>query len=257
MFDLDRDALTRVTFSGRENSKPLWTPDGRHLVYRSAVDQSLWWTRADGSGDPQRLLQVPTGNGVSVSATAFSPDGRFLVYSATGDVYRLPLDLSDPERPTPGTPEALVNGPAVEVEAGVSPDGRWLSHLSTESGRSEVYVRPFGSAATGKWQVSTTGGDYSFWSRDGRALYFLGVDRRIMVVDYTTSSNAFSAGRPRVWSNRLIRSTTEGLHPLDLAPDGKRFVVLDAQADLAGEEAESLHATFLFNFADELRRRVK
>ena len=101
--------------------------------------------------------------------------------------------------------------------------------------------------------MSTSGGNYSYWSRDGRALYYLALDRRIMVVEYTATGEAFTAGTPRVWSETPVRATAPSFTPLDLAPDGKRFAVLPSEA---ADEKGSVHATFLLNFADELRRRV-
>ena len=165
------------------------------------------------------------------------------------------MDASDPEHPKPGTPEVFLKTPAAEAAAAFSPDGRWMSYLSFESGRAEVYVRPFHRAAGGKWQMSTSGGSYSSWSRDGRALYYLAPeDRRIMVVEYTTPGESFAPSTPRVWSKTPVRTTLATFHALDLAPDGQRFAVLPSTevADSKG----SVHATFLLNFFDELQRRL-
>jgi dipeptidyl aminopeptidase/acylaminoacyl peptidase len=195
---------------------------------------------------------------------SFSPDGRYLVYvdldtDTKGDLWILPLDASDPEHPTPGQPEVFLKTAANEgLGAAFSPDGRCIAYHSDESGPDQVYVRPFHGAAGGKWQLSTNGGQFPFWSRDGRALYYMAADWRIMVAEYTAKDGVLTPGTPRVWSDTLIRpmtrSLTPGLQPLDLAPDGRRFAALPR--DTAPDQKGSVHVTFLLNFFDELHRRL-
>ena len=103
------------------------------------------------------------------------------------DSWTLPLDLTDPEHPKPGKPEVFLKTPASEGAAVFSPDGHWITYTSDESSRYEVYVRPFQSSGGGKWQISTGGGTYSFWSRDSRELYFMTPDNHIIVAEYTGS----------------------------------------------------------------------
>ncbi len=252
-YDTQRDALSRLTFDGsRGNYWPVWTPDGKHLVYASIADKTIWWVRADGAGEPQPLL---VGKNMVVPGS-FSSDGRYLSYAETAtetqsDIWILPVDLSNAEHPKPGTPEVFLKTPASEGGPALSPDGRWLAYSSDESGRWEVRVRPFHGRIDGKWQISTTGGGHSFWSRDGRSLYYMGLDSRIMVVDYTATRENFVPGKPRVWSETPVRVTAVGFQPMDLAPDGKRFAVLPG--DVQVEEKGSVHVTFLFNFFDYVR----
>lgn len=127
--------------------------------------------------------------------------------------------------------------------------------MSDESGTRELYVRPFPGPG-GKWQISSggaTGGPV--WSRDGRQLFFGNPEFKIMVSDYTAKGDSFSYSKPRVWSDVALNAGN-GLEPyFDIAPDGKRFAVVP-QADAAQEKQGNLHATFLLNFADEVRRRV-
>ena len=215
------------------------------------------WIRADGAGEAERLLESKS----ALSTWSFSPDGRYLSYSeiasdTRADSWILPVDATDPEHPKPGKPEVFLKTPATEAGAVFSRDGRWLAYTSNESGRAEVYVRPFHNAAGGKWQISTGGGGYSFWSRDGRALYYVALasDGRIMAVDYTASAASFTVGKPRVWSEAPVRGTPIGYQALDLAPDGKRFAILPR--DEVVDEKGSVHATFLLNFFDELHRRL-
>jgi len=134
-----------------------------------------------------------------------------------------------------------------------SPDGRWIAYRSNESGRSEIYVRPFPSGRAGKWQISTGGGLYGIWSNKDRELFYETTDHRIAVVDYTVNGDSFVPGKARVWSEKQVFYT--GNLNLDLAPDGKRFAVFP-MPEAAGGEKGSVHVVFLQNFLDELRRRI-
>ena len=137
-----------------------------------------------------------------------------------------------------------------------SPDGHWIAYASAETGRTEVYVQPFPGPGA-RVPISTEGGGFPVWSLDGRELFFLGVNQRVMVADYSARGNSFSPGRPRAWSQRQILLNVTGgpVQPYALAPDGKRFVVV-LYPDGTTERRNSLHLTFLLNFGDELRRRV-
>jgi Tol biopolymer transport system component len=255
-YDIQRDALSRLTLDeARNNYWPLWAPDGKHLAYASLADKTIRWIRSDGGGEPQTLF---VGKGVAVP-WSFSADGRYLFYSESGpnsgaDLWILPLDARDPEHLKPGKPEVFLKTPANEGGPVLSPDGRFVAYSTDESGRFEVVVRPFQRERGGKWQMSTNGGGYSYWSRDGHSLYFVGLDRRTMVVDYTVAGDSLLAGKPRVWSETLVRSTTAGFQPMDLAPDGKRFAALPSS--MQAEQKGSVHVTFLLNFFDYLNKKT-
>ncbi|SPF39810.1 Serine/threonine protein kinase [Candidatus Sulfopaludibacter sp. SbA4] len=255
IYDPQRGAMTRITLAG-SGRYPVWTPDGKHIVYGNLAAGGIWWTRADGSRQPERLLETPSG----AVPGAFSPDGRRLAFSQPGegtnlDIWILPLDTADPDRPKPGKPELFLRTPAVDNEPAFSPDGRWLAYTSAELGGAQVYVRPYpAGAASGKWQISTAGGHFPIWSRTAKELFYEGYDGRIMVADYIAKGEIFSPGKPRRWSDTPI--LIAGSNPnLDLAPDGKRFVVFPT-ADTAGADKASLHVTFLVNFFGELKRRM-
>jgi len=169
------------------------------------------------------------------------------------DIWTMPLDLTDAEHPKPGTPEKFLASPKIEVFPIFSPDGHWMAYTSDELGQGQVFVRPF-PPRPGVWQISTEGGRYAFWSRDGK-LFYLGPKGRIFVVEYTAQGDTFTRGKPRLWSDVPIRPAgLNVLTPLDLAPDGKRFAIFPVPK--LEEEKGSVHVTFLFNFFDELRRRV-
>jgi Tol biopolymer transport system component len=261
VYDWQRDRMTQLTFT-QTNFFPVWTPDGKHIVFQSQSSgaSSLWWIRADGGGEAQPLLESKT----RAEPYSFSPDGHRLGFAErsadTGlDLWTLPLDVSDPEHPKPGKPELFLQTPQNDEEPAFSPDGRWIAYTSAESRRLDVYVRPFPAGApsgSGKWQISTGGGHYPVWSRNSRELFYETItpDNRIMVSTYTAKGDSFAADKPRPWSNTQIREPAGELN-LDLAPDGKRFAVFP-RPEATGEQKGSVHVTVLLNFFEELRRRV-
>jgi len=235
---------------------PVWTPDGKHIAYRSAPSSggsSIEWLRADGSGAGQRLFESKT----NVLPYSFSPDGRLMAYAeltpeTQTDIWTMPLDLTNPDHPKAGKPEIFLRTPANEFHPLFSPDGKWIAYVSDESGQLEIYVRSF-PASGGRWQISNNGGVAPMWSRTSRELFYQNLDNRIMVAGYVAAADSFMVGKPRLWSNTQIRA--EGpVTNLDLAPDGKRFAVFPMPE--ASTRVGSVQMTFLLNFFDELRRRV-
>jgi Tol biopolymer transport system component len=250
VYDLERDTPTRLTFTGATNV-PVWAPDSKHLVFESTP--YILWMRSDGAGEPQRLFE-----GANLPRPAsIAPDGN-LVYFERGpetgfDIWTLPLDLTDADHPKAGKPEPFLRTPVDELVPRFSPDGRWIAYRSNESGSSEIYVRPFPASRGGKWQISTAGGLYAFWSNNGRELFYETTDNRIMAVDYTVDGASFMPRKPRPWSEKQIFST--GTQNLDIAPDGKRFVVL-SMPDPPPDEKRSVHVTVLENFFDWVRSKL-
>jgi eukaryotic-like serine/threonine-protein kinase len=149
----------------------------------------------------------------------------------------------------PGKPTVFLNSPTNEQEPMFSPDGRWIAYQSNESGRMEVFVRPFPGPG-GKWQISTAGGDEMMWSRSRHELFYREPPGRIIVVSYTVDGDSFKADKPRLWSEQTILPRPRQ-RVLNLHPDGDRFAV-----SAAGPQAEEKHdkVAFIFNFFDELRR---
>jgi serine/threonine protein kinase len=253
--DLQRDTLSRVTFTGRTNSDPVWTPDGKHLLFRADLtsDPGIWWVRADGAGEPVRLMDADT---TDMPANSLSPDGRTFIYSAAGDrgdqdLWTVALDVTDPDRPKAEKPVLFFRSPGDERAAAISPDERWVAYQSTEAGRNEVYVRPFSTStsAGGKWQVSMNGGRAPVWSRTARELFFIEGDR-IMVCEYMVANGLFVPSKPRVWSETML--WIPGFTAYDIAPDGKRFAIFQRATP---NQSEPQGITLLLNFFDEIRRR--
>jgi serine/threonine-protein kinase len=250
--DLERKTARQLTFTGDSNV-PVWARDGKHILFAKSAN-SIVWMRSDGAGEPIRLLESPN----LPRPWSVSPDGRQLAYleqtPETGlDLWTLPIDLTDPDHPKAGKPEPFLRTPANEQLPQFSPDGRWIAYRSEETGSSEIYVRPFPAASEGKWQISTGGGLYACWSNNGRELFYETTDLRIMVVDYTVAGTSFMPGEPRLWSDTHLFYT--GTSNLDLAPDGKHFIVL-ALPEAASAEKGSVRVTMLLNFFDELKRKI-
>jgi WD40 repeat protein len=256
VYDLQRQTMRRLTFTPTADSYPTWTPDGKYIAFGSAGN-SLRWIRADGSGEPQELLAKDSAVTTTVPYS-FSPDGRRLSYyhlspETGGDIWTMTLDLTDPDHPKPGKPEPFLRTKFNEGRGAFSPDGRWMAYESDESGMTQLYVQPFPGPG-GKWQISNAGGRYATWSRDGEQLFFETLDGYIMVANYTVKGGSFIASKPRQWSTVQVRDV--GSLNMTLHPDGKRFVIVPVPVKAADEKGANLHATFLLNFTDELRRRM-
>jgi eukaryotic-like serine/threonine-protein kinase len=251
IYDLERGVPTQLTFQGKMNHELAWARDSKHVVY--GTGDALWWMRADGSGQAQLLVDKME----DPRPWSFAPDGR-LVFSrmAKGlpDIWTVSVDPTDPERPKPGKPEPFLTEPAiVEVDPAFSPDGKFIAYASNESSAAnDIFVRSFPGPG-GKWKVSTAGGKYPAWSPTTHELLFLGTDNHIMAATYTIQDETFSPGIPHVWSTTTVRRI--GVQQsFDVSPDGKRVATFPSPKEK--ETTGSLHATFLLNFFDELRRRV-
>jgi len=221
VWDFGRSTLTRLTFGPSSEGNPVWTPDGRRIIYASNREgaPNLYWQAADGTGEAERLtkssqLQTPHST---------SPDGKWVVFrefsKSGGDSNLLALTL-DGDR----TPRTLLATPAGELNGEISPDGRWMVYESTESGRVEIYVRPWPSVADGRWQVSNNGGQAPAWSHDGRELFYIAADNQLMAVVVETK-RTFVAGEARKLFDTSKYVINVGGRAYDVTPDGKRFVL--------------------------------
>ncbi len=255
--DLDQDTPSRLSFLDGLNRWPVWTPDGKNIVFKSTnpAGPGLYWIRSDGSGAPQRL----TDGKLDESPYSFWPDGKRLAFSSDGfgsnpDIFTAAIEGDQGQGAGGvrlGKPELFLGTPFQERYPAFSPDGRWLAYSSNESGIAEVYVRPFPGPG-GRWQISTGGGVFPQWSQDGHELLFETPDGRVMASGYAAKGDSFAAGKPRVWSEtRLVN--INNVITYALAPDGKRIA---AMVDETSLEKPPTHLTVLLNFSDELRRRA-
>jgi Tol biopolymer transport system component len=217
--------LTRLTFDPEIDHFPIWSPDGRRILFDShrGGRGDLYVQGADAPGS--EVLQLGWNDRVSESAGAedWSPDGAYVAFSNSSvekasDIWILPLRDG-------GEPFPFLATRANEHDARFSPDGRWLAYQSDESGRSEVYVRPFrGAPAAGgvKWQVSTAGGGQHHWRRDGKELFYLDLEGNLMAAEVTTAGQ-LAVGAPAMLFASPGPRGGFGTS-FAAAPDGHRFL---------------------------------
>ncbi len=251
--DSERNTLTQVTFTGRA-AIPVWATDGKHIAFSLGGNAGgIGWIRSDGAGDARTLLE----SAGTATPWSFAPDGRLAFFQRNPGpgltVWTAPLDLSDPDRPQLGKPESAWHAKGDDYLPRFSPDGRWIAYRSNESGINEIYVRPFPASRGGKLQISSGGGMYALWAGNRRELFYQTGDNRIMALDYKVEGDSFLPGKPHVWYDQPLFYA--GTSNLDLAPDGKRFVVLALPETVPGEKG-TVHVTMLLNFLDELKRRI-
>jgi serine/threonine-protein kinase len=254
VYDVASRRMTRLTFTkGPISNNGVWTPDGKHIVFGIAnqlAGPGLYWIRADGAGEPQRLVDH------YIVPYSFSPDGKRVLYIAgpgTGadewGIWTLPLDLDDPEHPKARGPELFLKSAAALGNPAFSPDGKWIAYISTEP-RSHAFVRPFvpnSSGTGGKWEISDDTATSAFWSRTANELFLWSQAAGTRVVSYKTTADTFVASSPRaVMEKPQMRLAG----PPELMPDGKHFIVATSGAEIP----QQTHLSFLLNFSDELKR---
>jgi serine/threonine-protein kinase len=260
VYDWARDTLSRLTFDKADEVRPSWSPDGRRIAFASKrgddKGQNLYWQRADGTGEAQRLTDGPNLK----YGASFHPSGKFIAYTeqrpaTSSDVMILPIEGDEANGYRPGTPTVFLGAPYIEGSPMFSPDGRWIAYISNESGRNEIYVRPFPGPG-GKWQISNGPADDPTWSRTKPELLFLSANsQRMMRSPYRVTGESFQAEKPSVWSEAVLaaRPRTPS-RDLDLHPDGLRIVMSPGQTDVG---ARFDKVVMIFNFLDELKRLTK
>jgi serine/threonine-protein kinase len=250
IYDLQRQTTSKLTFGEAVKGSPLWSPDGRYILYQAPG--GVFWSRVDTPGESGLLSKSDKPE----FAWSFTADGKHVVVQEGGgrnaDLWTIPVE-SDAAGLHAGVREPFLRTPFAERFASFSPDGRWLAYESDESGSSQVYVMPFHHKGERR-QISTGGGLWPTWSRTRPELFFSTEDGQIMVTRYQAGVDTFNSEQPRTWSERRIASPWNGRN-FDVAPDGNRIVAL---MPVEGEEPQISrnHVIFLENFFDELRRVV-
>jgi eukaryotic-like serine/threonine-protein kinase len=248
--EIERGIFSRLNPGEGTEASPAVSPDGR-VAFSSTLNGAvgdLYWMSSSGVGSPEPLL---VKSATVKHPNHISPDGRFLIYddhtAQRQDLWILPLQTS------PGgerKPIPFLVTPADETFGQFSPDGKWIAYSSDESGRREVYVQGFSpdrvpAAAVGKWQISTAGGDKPRWRRDGKELYYIAPDRKMMAVP-VKSGAAFEPGV----AVPLFETNLSGFFPYDVSGDG-RFL-LNTISEAAPPTASPV--TIVLNWETGLKR---
>ncbi len=246
IWDIARQTSTRLTFEG-DNATAVWSPDGERVSFastRGGSRMSTYVKAADGSG-VEELVYVPPPESAwaQVSPAGWSPDGQKILceFSDKNQTNILALDVKTHE------PRVLLETPAAEIEPELSPDGRWLAYASDESGRPQVYVRPF-PGLDGRWQISDAGGMSPRWSPDGRELFYR-YESSLVAVQVATDAGRFHAGRPQVVFDDVPQATLRGNYDVF---DRSRFLMVEP----AERAAVASGVTVVVDWLDDVRRRV-
>ena len=245
-WDFARETMTRLTFAPALDGWPVWTPDGRRLVFSSRRDGALnlYSKAADGTGAVERLTEAPSRQ----YANAFTPDGNHLLYHAWqpsgGDLVVLSLDG--------GASEPLLATEFDERNVELSPNGKWLAYESDASGQYEIHVRPYPNVDRGHWQISEDGGTRPLWAPDGRELFYLAYRGELMKVRVQTE-RSFEHGNAELLlpGNYYVSPTTPN-RTYDISPDGERFLMVKE----APGQTSTAEVILVQNWFQELERLV-
>jgi len=245
VYDIARDVPTRLTFDDATDSGAVWSPDGKFIYFASDRDGAgdIYRKASDGTGEAERL----TDDEAIQYPWSISADGKWLAggredSETSWDLWLTPLDEGGESRPFLAT-SFLELGPMI------SPDGRWIAYFANDSGNFEIYARPI--SGRGKWQISSEGASWPFWSPDGTQLFFWSDATTLSVVDVAVEGDTLRVGRPRRQLEDRFVATGGMSFPAHITPDGERFVVF--LQDVNESESNHEHLRVVVNWTDELR----
>ena len=240
---------TRLTFDPSPNSDPVWSPDGSKVAFARAQGGifNLYQRTSNGSGQDELLFESKQ----SKFPKDWSRDGRFLIFENQGgktDRNLWALPMAGASKPSDRKPIPLLQTQYSETQGQLSPDNRWLAYASNESGTFQVYVQPFGPGwdkpLTGKWQISTSGGTQPRWRGDGKELFYIAADRKLMAVDIKAGAQTFDRGTPQALFESRSSASDTGAFGYAVTSGGKRFLMPVA----AGAQGETPPLTVLVNW---------
>jgi dipeptidyl aminopeptidase/acylaminoacyl peptidase len=246
--------LAPLNLEGKDNPCPVWSPDGKLIVFfsmgRRSGSDGVYWKASDGTGLEEQITDRP------FAPYCWTDDGT-LVGTVMTDALEIThigtLSLEGDHEPKTQLSQASGQSPKV------SPDGQWVAYSSNESGRWEIYVRPFPDVDRGgRWKVSTNGGGSPIWSPDGNQLFYLNGDA-VMHVSVKTKPSFEIVGTPQVlFRGKFIGPAVGEGTPWDISSDGKRFLMIRLGEDTDEESAsESPHKiNIVLNFFEELKEKV-
>jgi serine/threonine protein kinase len=257
VWDIPHKTPTRLTFDKADNFWPIWTADGKRIVFASPSGGSVYWKSADGIGEAELLGSKPDE---FIVPGFFSRDGKILAtseFSLSSPGVNIGMLSMEGKREI----KELLQEKQAELDPQISPDGRYMAYQSDGSGKFQIYVRSFPDLTKGKWQVSSGGGNSPLWSPDGRELFYRSGDAT-MAVEVETEPT-FKRGNPKTLfqGTYFFRNITQTITvtPWDISPDGKKFLMIKPAASSAaaptatGPQPKIIVVT---NWFEELKERV-
>jgi len=226
VLDTERDAANRLTTGRGVHVGPVWSPNGRTLLFSFGAPFNIFRMDAEGAGAEQRVTESPRSQFID----DWSHDGRYVIYEQVAD--QTGDDLWTLEVTPDGTaargasPKPYLLAPFDQSSARFSPDDRFVAYESNDSGQTEVYVQAFPDRRD-KFPISIGGGTFPEWSQDGRELYYVSSDRKLMAVPISVGASGLKASSPRELFP--VTATIAGA-PFAAAPDGRRFLIMVARS---------------------------
>ena len=238
----DGVAPTRLTFDPSAHSTPIWSPNGKQILFswNRKFGAQLYLKPTDGSGSEEEAADL--GAGFPVNTWDWSRDGKYVLVRKGNELWY----LSWPER----VARPLLQAKWTVQNAQFSPDGRWMAYTSNETGSTEIYVSPFPSA-NGKWQVSSAGGEEPRWRQDGKELFYLSAEGKMMAVAVTKGASFKAEAPVALFQTQRRRQpiSSFAVFSYDVSGDGQRFLIITKV-----DEASAAPLSVFLNWASEMEK---